>query len=121
MDCYRCPTTVVQIANSLIGHNQDREPLQLTPISTNGPGEIRIIQFDDVDREARGIAAFVEDQIIRQGRQPGEILILAQRRTIANPIHIALKARGIPSKSYYQESELDSEVARSGWLYLSCL
>ena len=26
-DCYRCPTTVVAIANSLIGHNLDREPL----------------------------------------------------------------------------------------------
>jgi superfamily I DNA/RNA helicase len=38
--------------------------------------------------------------------------VLAQRRTIGNPIHDALRARGIPSKSYYQESELDSERAQ---------
>ena len=37
---------------------------------------------------------------------------LAQRRAIGNPIHEALRARGIPPKSYYQETELDSEVAQ---------
>jgi DNA helicase II / ATP-dependent DNA helicase PcrA len=112
LDCYRCPTGVVAIANALIGHNVDREPLQLTPVLANGPGEMWIVQYPDVDREARAIAAFVDDQINKHGRQPGEILVLAQRRTIGNPIHAALKARGIPSKSYYQESELDSEVAQ---------
>jgi DNA helicase-2/ATP-dependent DNA helicase PcrA len=112
LDCYRCPTGVVAIANALIGHNVDREPLQLTPVLANGPGEMWIVQYPDVAREAQAIATFVNDQINKQGRQPGEILVLAQRRTIGNPIHAALKARGIPSKSYYQESELDSEVAQ---------
>jgi len=112
VDCYRCPTGVVATANSLIGHNVDREPLQLTPVAANGPGEMWIVQFQDVGREAQGIAAFVDSQINQHGRSPGEILVLAQRRTIGNPIHAALKARGIPSKSYYQESELDSEVAQ---------
>ncbi|MGO8919293.1 MAG: ATP-dependent helicase [Stellaceae bacterium] len=112
LECYRCPTGVVAIANALIGHNVDREPLQLTPRPENGPGEMWIVQFADVAREAQVIANFVNEQINKHGRQPGEILILAQRRTIGNPIHAALKARGIPSKSYYQESELDSEVAQ---------
>ena len=111
-DCYRCPTTVVAVANTLIGHNIDREPLQLTPMAANGPGEMWIRQYADVGREANGIAAFVDDQINKHGRGPGEILILAQRDVIGKPIHAALKLRGIPSKSYYQESELDSEVAQ---------
>jgi len=112
LDCYRCPTGVVAIANALIGHNVDREPLQLAPVSANGPGEMWIVQFPDVAREAHAIATFVNDQINKHGRHPGEILVLAQRRTIGNPIHAALRTRGIPSKSYYQESELDSEVAQ---------
>jgi DNA helicase II / ATP-dependent DNA helicase PcrA len=103
---------IVAIANALIGHNVDRESLQLTPIPANGPGEMWIVQYPDVTREARAIAVFVDDQINKHGRHPGEILVLAQRRTIGNPIHAALKDRGIPSKSYYQESELDSEVAQ---------
>ena len=112
LDCYRCPTGVVAIANALIGHNVDREPLQLTAVPANGPGEMWIKQYPDVAQEAQAIAAFVDDQINKHGRHPGEILVLAQRRTIGNPIHAALKDRGIPSKSYYQESELDSEVAQ---------
>ncbi|MGE0278106.1 MAG: ATP-dependent helicase [Nitrospiraceae bacterium] len=112
LECYRCPTGVVTTANALIAHNVDREPLQLTPIAANGPGEMRIRQYPDIASEAQGIATFIDDQINRQGRSPGEILVLAQRRTIGNPIHAALRARGIPSKSYYQENELDSEVAQ---------
>ncbi|MGI8841327.1 MAG: 3'-5' exonuclease [Caulobacteraceae bacterium] len=96
----------------LIGHNVDREPLQLTPVPTNGPGEMRVVQYPNVTSEAAAIANFVDDQINQHGRLPGEVLVLAQRRTIGNPIHAALRARGVPSKSYYQERELDSEVAQ---------
>jgi len=98
--------------NALIGHNVDREPLQLAPVPANGPGEMWIVQYPDVAHEAQAIAAFVDDQINKHGRRPGEVLVLAQRRTIGNPIHAALKDRGIPSKSYYQETELDREVAQ---------
>jgi superfamily I DNA/RNA helicase len=77
LDCYRCPTGVVAIANALIGHNVDREPIQLTPIPANGPGEMWIAQYPDVTHEAQAIAAFVDGQINTHGRHPGEILILA--------------------------------------------
>lgn len=90
VECYRCPTGIVAIANALIGHNVDREPLQLVPVSANGPGEMWVVQYPDVAREAQAIAAFVDDQINKHGRHPGEILVLAQRRTIGNPIHAAL-------------------------------
>ncbi len=112
LECHRCPTGVVSVANALIEHNEDRDPRQLTAILAKGAGEMQIVQFADVPHEAAGIAAFIDDQINRRGRHPGEILVLAQRRVIGSPIHDALRARGIPSKSYYQESELDSEVAQ---------
>jgi DNA helicase II / ATP-dependent DNA helicase PcrA len=112
LECYRCPTTVVSIANALISHNVDREPRQLTQVFTNGPGEMWIVQLPNVGREADHVASFIDQQINAHGRKPGDILVLAQRRSIGNPIHAALQARGIPSKSYYQESELDSEVAQ---------
>ena len=112
LDCYRYPTVVVSVANALIAHNVDREPRQLIAVAANGPGEMWIVQVPDVAREADVIAAFIDEQINAHGRNPGEILVLAQRRSIGNPIHASLQARGIPSKSYYQESELDSEVAQ---------
>lgn len=112
LECYRCPTRVVSVANALITYNVDREPRQLTPVAVNGSGEMWIRQLPDVAREANIVAAFIDEQINTHGRKPGEILVLAQRRSIGNPIHAALQARGIPSKSYYQESELDNEVAQ---------
>jgi superfamily I DNA/RNA helicase len=110
--CRRCPTLIVAIANSLISHNQDREPRQLSPFAVNGPGDIQIRQFETLAHEAIGIAVFIRDQIDNHGRRPQDILVLAQRRSIGNPIHDALLGRDVPSKSYYQEGELDSLTAQ---------
>jgi DNA helicase II / ATP-dependent DNA helicase PcrA len=112
LECRRCPTLIVAIANSLIAHNRDREPRQLSPLAANGPGDIQIRQFETLADEATGIAVFIRDQIDNHGRRPQDILVLAQRRSIGNPIHDALVARAVPSKSYYQEGELDSLTAQ---------
>jgi len=112
LDCHRCPTRVVAIANSLIAQNQDRVPRRLNPIKTNGPGEVNIIQYNTLEDEAVGVAEFIGDQISNHGRLPGDILVLAQRRSIGNPIHAALMSLKIPSKSYYQEGAIDSIVAQ---------
>lgn len=112
LECRRCPTLVVGMSNSLIGNNRDRELRQLTAVRANGAGDVRIRQYNSLADEARGIAAFVRDQIDNQGRRPKDILILAQRRSIGNPIHDELVAQNVPSKSYYQEGELDSLAAQ---------
>ena len=112
VECRRCPGRVVAIANALISNNRDREPRQLAPLAANGAGEIDIVQFSTLAQEAGGIARFVRDQIDNHGRRPEDILVLAQRRSIGNPIHDALVAQGVPSKSYYQEGELDSLTAQ---------
>lgn len=112
LQCRRSPIRVVEAANALIAHNADREPRALTAFAANGAGEIAILQYQNLAAEAEGIAAFVDDQINAHGRAAGDILVLAQRRSIGNPIHAALQARGIASKSYYQESELENETAQ---------
>jgi DNA helicase II / ATP-dependent DNA helicase PcrA len=112
IECRRCPTRVVQMANSLIAHNSDREPRQLIPVPANGPGNIAIKQYQTLEDEAVGIADIIADLIDNQGYAPEEILVLAQRRSVGNPIHDALTGRNIPSKSYYQEGALESRSAQ---------
>ncbi len=112
LQCRRCPTRIVEMANSLIAHNRDREDRRLVPVPENGEGKVAIIQYDSLTQEASGIAAFVADLINNQGYRPEEVLILAQRRSVGNPIHDALAARNVPSKSYYQEGALDSADAQ---------
>ncbi len=112
LECRRCPGRVVSMANALIGNNRDREPRQLAPMAANGAGEVSIVQFETIAHEASGIAEFIADQIAHHGRRPEDILVLAQRRTIGNPIHDQLVARNVPSKCYYHEGDLDSITAQ---------
>lgn len=112
LECRRCPTRVVEMANSLISHNRDRDDRELTPMPQNGEGHVAIVQYECLGREASGIADFISDLVNNQGYAPQEILVLAQRRSVGNPIHDALAARNVPSKSYYQEGALDSADAQ---------
>jgi ATP-dependent DNA helicase UvrD/PcrA len=70
IECRRCPIRIVQMANSLIGHNKDREPRQLTPLLGNGPGTIAIKQYQTLEDEAVGVADLVADLINNQGYAP---------------------------------------------------
>ena len=111
-ECRRCPTAVVGMVNALIARNKDRDVRQLVPRQENGTGVVEITQYDTLSNEAIGIAEYVRDLIETKGYKPGEILVLAQRRSIGNPIHEALVGHGIPSKSYYQEGILDNVSAQ---------
>jgi superfamily I DNA/RNA helicase len=111
-ECRRCPTRVVEMANSLITHNVNRPiPRRLQPRPENGIGDVRIIQFSDIAAEIRGVSNLAGG-LVRAGTPPGEILILAQRGVIGTPIYEALIGGGIPAHSYYAEAELDQEDAQ---------
>jgi DNA helicase-2/ATP-dependent DNA helicase PcrA len=112
VECRRCPTIVVQMANSLIAHNNMRlVPRQLTPRPQNGPGDVRIIQYQALADEVIGVAEIVRE-LVEAGVPPGDILILAQRGAIGTPIYEALRGRNVPVRSYYSESELDALEAQ---------
>lgn len=110
-ECRRCPTRVVEMANALISHNKNREPRALKPINENGAGDVAIVQLADLDAEASYIAKTVSG-LLKKGVHPSEVIILVQRSIAAKPIIAALKENGVPAKSYYDESQLDSELAQ---------
>lgn len=110
-ECYRCPTTVVEMANALIDVNSNRAPRALIPRTDRGTGEVSIVQVPNIDSEATWIAAKIKE-LIANGVHPSEIIVLVQRAVAGKPILTALKAEGLPAKSYYEESQLDSEAAQ---------
>lgn len=110
-DCHRCPTTVVEMANALISVNANRAPRALVPIPGKGPGEVAIVQVSYLHNEAAWISAKVKE-LLTKGVHPSEIIILVQRSVAAKPILNVFKHEGIPAKSYYEESQLDSELAQ---------
>lgn len=117
-DCRRCPKLVVQIANHLISASPTREnDRELIEYDPNGDGEVRIIQYSDLEHEVDGIVNIVEN-LMGEGTHPGDIIVLAQRKKIGTYIYEELISRGIPAKSYYQEAELDEEEAQERFAYL---
>ena len=112
LDCRRCPVTIVRIANSLIAHNQDREPRQLQEMPENGEGLVHIAQYQTLGEEITGVSNTIRDLVQNQDVPPGDILVLAQRKVIGTPIFENLHAAGISAKSYYQESELETPTAQ---------
>jgi DNA helicase II / ATP-dependent DNA helicase PcrA len=110
-DCYRCPTTIVKMANALISCNLNREKRKLTEIAAKGPGEVIITQQSNPDAEVKWIATKVKE-LLANKVHPSEIIILVQRKKAGRRILSALKDKDIPSKSYYDESQLDGETAQ---------
>ena len=119
-DCHRCPVDIVEMANCLIGHNKNRDPRLLTPIAAKGLGTVEIVQLATLDAEALFIAKQVK-ALLANGVLPGDIIILVQRRIAAKPIIEALRASAVPAKSYYEESQLDSETAQIRFALLKLL
>ena len=117
-ECRRCPTQVVEMANSLIGHNAQRPaPRQLNPMPANGAGVVRIIQYPTIEREVTGVSELVSD-MIAHGTPAGDILVLAQSRAFGTPLYEALLGRAVPTTSYYAESELNHADAQRAFALL---
>ncbi|MSU90225.1 AAA family ATPase [Rhodobacteraceae bacterium 2CG4] len=118
IDCHRCPTGVVDMANALIAHNVHRPvPRALMPIAAKGPGAVSILQYPNLNREVAGIVATIQ-QMIASGTPAGDILVLAQSRAVGTPIYEALLAGGVPARSEYTESELEREAAQYSFALL---
>ena len=117
-ECRRCPTRVVEMANSLIVHNVQRPvPRPLNPMPANGAGDVRIIQYRTLTQEVAGVSALVSN-MIANGTPAGDILVLAQSRAFGTPLYEALVARAVPTTSYYAESELSHDDAQRAFALL---
>jgi superfamily I DNA/RNA helicase len=99
------------MANSLISHNKHRDPRELQPIDAKGKGEAQIVQLTNPAIEAKWIAKKVKE-LLDGGVQPSEIIVLVQRKRAARVTLNALKATEVPAKSYYEESQLETDDAQ---------
>ncbi|MEP3048010.1 MAG: ATP-dependent helicase [Roseibium sp.] len=118
LDCHRCPTRVVDMANALIAHNVHRPTTRaLLPIAAKGAGVVSIRQYPNLNQEVEGVVATIQ-QMIAKGTPAGDILVLAQSRAVGTPIYKALLAGVVPARSEYTESELEREVAQYSFALL---
>lgn len=120
IECRRCPTRVVTVADHLIGHNHPGVPgPRLRPLSGNAPGAIHLVQWNSVEEEANGLAEYV-GTLVARGVSPGDILILTPRRLLGYAIRDRLRERDVPVHSFYHEEALEEDAAQRTFALLSC-
>lgn len=107
IECRRCPRLVVEMANALIQYNVSRTPRTLLPFPNNPEGEVQILQWRNMDEEARGIATVIQQRIQNRQIEPGRILVLAPRRQFGYAVRDALNNIGINAHSFFHEEALD--------------
>lgn len=119
-ECRRCPTSVVAMASSLIAHDPSRLRHTLRPRSANIAGEVHVVQWTSTDEESAGIASYLGDEI-KAGTPPGKCLVLAPNRHLGYAIRDAMRAVGIPTRSYFRQEPLDNEAAQEAFTLLQLL
>ena len=85
-ECQRCPTIVVEMANS--PHHLQQEPHrseELKPIDSKGKGSIEIVQLSNPSLESKWIAKKIKG-LFDKKVQPSDIIVLVQRKRAASVI-----------------------------------
>lgn len=107
--CRRCPRGVVALANTLISHNTSRSQRQLQPLPDNPIGEIHVVQWNTIQEETSGIAAFIKARTDAGVVEPGNVLVLAPRREFGYLLRDALNQLNVPAHSFFSEQLLDGD------------
>lgn len=112
-ECRRCPKTIVAMANALIANNNTRSSRQLQAMSSNPSGEIHVVQWSSMEREAAGIADFIKGRVDAQTVEAGEVLVLAPRREFGYMVRDQLNNKNVPAHSFFREQLLDGDPKKT--------
>ena len=111
---YRCPSEVVELANSLILHNSehspDKRPLLSMRVGTDS-NPIELLSFDDEQQEANGVAEHVAARL-RNSAHPSDIVILARTTKLLERVQQALSKLSIESHIQRRKSQFESAPFR---------
>ncbi len=119
--CRRCPKKVVTMASRLITQNAHRTLGDLQVFEKNQNGEVKIIQWDSLDCEIKGISNIVCSEIKKGTLKPEDILILAPVRKIGYKIRDAIAQKGINAKSYFRESAITTDDLKYNFALLTLM
>jgi len=109
VECRRCPTRVVSMANYLIQTNIRRLRHPLLPRQGKPRGEVHVVQWHRIQDEAEGIAEYIAGKIEAREFIIGKTLVLCPVRQFGYTIRDALIRRGIHAHSFFQEEILKGQ------------
>lgn len=109
VDCRRCPSVVIALANSLKANNINRADRPIRPTESSLPGQVYLVQWNSMAVEAEGMANFIKHEITAGRVQAGKVLVLSPRRQIGYNMRRALQSIGVAAHSFFHEEQLEGE------------
>lgn len=103
--CGRCPAPVLDIANALMRAAPGRNKAELTCAQAT-PGRVDVVQWDDLGEEIEGLVSAVVVDVNEGRRQPGDFIILVNRRKVGYRIKDALIGQDVVARSFFQDDAL---------------
>src|SRR5690606_8669009 len=83
---YRCPSTVIALANKLITRNNFRASKETIAHSSAKAGKVTVVQWPSLDAEIDDLAELVHHRITVDQLRPGDILILCPAASMATKL-----------------------------------
>ena len=107
---YRCPSEIIDLANTLIRNNAMRTPDKSALVAERGAGDdpVSIHAFDNEFEEAAGIARIIQARHL----DPAECVVLARNAKILKGIADALCEAGIKAWLTQRKNEFESAPVR---------
>lgn len=110
-ECYRCPASVVHLANNLIQRNQDRTANKKPILSVDeccDHKKVAIHQLDSAEEEM----AWVAQDIAKRQLPPSQCIVLARRRKLLEEVARALKEANLSPYLVERKQEFKSPLLR---------
>jgi superfamily I DNA/RNA helicase len=109
--CGRCPATVLAMANELMSHAPGRTKGDLKALK-EVDGDVSVVQWANLDEEIEGIAAAIAGAVGQGEREPGEVLVLANRQKIGEMLRKRLAELEVPAHSFYSQESVSTDEAQ---------
>lgn len=122
-ECRRCPPNIVEMGRALIQHNLPAgQRVDFTADSNRPDATVFVVQHPTLEDEFESTADFVANYLRAHPEvPPGQVLVLATRRVIANGIKRALINRRLNALSYFSEDQVETDAAAEGFCLLTLL
>lgn len=93
---YRSTSTILDAANEVIAHNEERTKKKLFT-SKSGGAEIAVKRFSSGEAEAAWIAGAARQEMA-SGRRGGEIAVLARTKVVGRRVEVAMLSERVPCR-----------------------
>ena len=116
---YRCPTSVVTAAATLLGYNERRVAKEIVagPDNDATAGTLRVVEHEP-DGGARAVVEVVDGWLAEPAVEPASIAVLARVNSILLAPHVALRAAGVALNSVVTPDVLGRTGLRAALAYL---